>query len=87
MKHIFQKNINQIWTKWLRTESYFGKLKFDIHEWYFDRPNTQDYCIESFLINFEDQLSERQRNFANHILQVMVEVQNHEHIGKTLLKK
>ena len=35
----------------------------------------------------EDKLSERQRNFANHMLQVMVEVTNHEHIDKTLLKK
>tara|TARA_Y100001937_G_scaffold42364_1_gene60009 strand:+ start:93 stop:356 length:264 start_codon:yes stop_codon:yes gene_type:complete len=87
MKQIFETHLNQIWTKWLRTESYFDRLKFDIDENFFNNPKTQDYCIEGFLMEHEDKLSERQRNFANHILQVMVEVQNHEHIDKTLLKK
>ena len=87
MKQIFETHLNQIWTKWLRTESYFDRLKFDIDENFFNNPKTIDYCIESFLKEHEDQLSERQRNFANHMLQVMVEVTNHEHIDKTLLKK
>ena len=87
MKQIFETHLNQIWTKWLRTESYFDRLKFDIDENFFNNPKTQDYCIESFLMEHEDKLSARQKHFANCILQVMVEVTNHEHINKTLLKK
>ncbi len=86
MKQIFENQLDQIWRKWLRAEKYYGKLEFEIDEFFFSRC-TMDYNVEMFLFNHEDKLSERQLAFANHMNQVMVEVQNHEHIDKTLFKK
>ena len=81
MKQIFENQLAQIWKKWLIVEKHSGKLEFEINDFFFSR-----YTHEMFLMRYEEKLSERQIAFANHMLQVMVEVQNHEHMDKTLLK-
>ena len=86
MKQIFENQLAQIWKKWLIVEKHSGKLEFEINDFFFSR-YTHEYNIEMFLMRYEEKLSERQIAFANHMLQVMVEVQNHEHMDKTLLRK
>ena len=87
MKQIFKNHLNQIWTKWLTREAHYAKFDFEINPNFYHRSNTDQFSVESFLMEYEEKMTKRQRSFANHILQVMVEVQNHEHLDETLLEK
>ena len=44
------------------------------------KPYDENYNIEEFLMEFETSMSQSQIDFANHLIQVFVELDNHDNI-------
>ena len=90
-KGIMQRDLIKIWQRWLVAEYNMLRLEFlndepnsYLDNWFQKFDDT--YNIEEFLWKFSVEkkcLSQAQKDFANHLLQVMVEIQNHDNIQES----
>ena len=90
-KDIMQRDLIKIWQRWLVAEYNMLRLEFlndepnsYLDNWFQKFDDT--YNIEEFLWKFSVEkkcLSQAQKDFANHLLQVMVEIQNHDNIQES----
>ncbi len=90
-KGIMQRDLIIIWQRWLVAEYNMLRLEFlndepnsYLDNWFQKFDDT--YNIEEFLWKFSVEkkcLSQAQKDFANHLLQVMVEIQNHDNIQES----
>lgn len=90
-KDIMQRDLIKIWQRWLVAEYNMLRLEFlndephsYLDSWFQKFDDT--YNIEEFLWKFSVEkkcLSQTQKDFANHLLQVMVEIQNHDNIQES----
>jgi len=72
-KDIMQRDLIKIWQRWLVAEYNMLRLEF-----LNDEPHSY---LDSW---FQKKcLSQTQKDFANHLLQVMVEIQNHDNIQES----
>jgi ABC-type transporter MlaC component len=78
-KEKMERQLNNIWQTWLVAEETKNRLRFE-YEAKFLTKFDADYNTEMFLSNYYDKLTETQKEFANNILQTMVEIQNHDNI-------
>ena len=78
-KEKIESQLNIIWQTWLVYEDKKNRLSFDYDENFLLKFN-MDYNVEMFLSNYYDKLTDSQKQFANNILQTMVEIQNHDNI-------
>lgn len=84
-KKSIEYNLGKIWNTWLVAEYNQERMNFMIdltseskQSWF--KRYDQDFNIEEFLMEFETQMSQSQIDFANHLLQVFVELDNHDNI-------
>jgi len=82
-KEKIESQLNIIWQTWLVAEEAKNRLCFDLEAEFLNRFDA-DYNTEMFLSNYYDNLSDSQKEFANNILQTMVEIQNHDNIASNL---
>tara|TARA_E500000318_G_scaffold95810_1_gene95756 strand:+ start:121 stop:375 length:255 start_codon:yes stop_codon:yes gene_type:complete len=82
-KEEIEKQLNIIWQTWLVAEETKNRLCFEYDAKFLIKFNA-DYNTEMFLSNYYDKLSDSQKEFANNILQTMVEIQNHDNILSNL---
>lgn len=82
-KEKIERQLNVIWQTWLIAEDKKNRLSFNYDENFLLKFN-MDYNTEMFLSNYYDKLSSSQKQFANNILQAMVEIQNHDNIPSNL---
>ena len=78
-KEKIENQLNIIWQTWLVAEDKKNRLSFDYDEKFLVKFN-MDYNTEMFLSAYDEKLSSRQKEFANNIMQTMVEIQNHDNI-------
>lgn len=78
-KEKMERQLNNIWQTWLVAEETKNRLSFE-YEAKFLTKFDADYNTEMFLSNYYDKLTDTQKEFANNILQAMVEIQNHDNI-------
>jgi len=78
-KEKIENQLNIIWQTWLVAEDKKNRLSFDYDEKFLVKFN-MDYNTEMFLSAYDEKLSSHQKEFANNILQTMVEIQNHDNI-------
>ena len=78
-KDKIENELNIIWQTWLVAEDKKNRLSFDYDEKFLVKFN-MDYNTEMFLSAYDEKLSSYQKQFANNILQAMVEIQNHDNI-------
>jgi hypothetical protein len=78
-KEKIENQLNIIWQTWLVAEDKKNRLSFDYDEKFLVKFN-MDYNTEMFLSAYDEKLSSYQKQFANNILQAMVEIQNHDNI-------
>jgi hypothetical protein len=78
-KDKIENQLNIIWQTWLVAEDKKNRLSFDYDEKFLVKFN-MDYNTEMFLSAYDEKLSSRQKEFANNIMQTMVEIQNHDNI-------
>ena len=81
-KDEMENDLGKIWKRWLVAEFNMLRLETVIDEDWFTKYDA-DYNIETFLMAFEDHMTKKQITFANHLLQVMVEIQNHDNIQES----
>lgn len=82
-KEKIENQLNIIWQTWLIAEDKTKRLSFNYDENFLFKFN-MDYNVEMFLSNYYDKLTDNQKEFANNILQTMVEIQNHDNIPSNL---
>jgi len=70
-KEKMERQLNTIWQTWLVAEQTKNRLSFEYDA---------SYNTEMFLMEYEDKLTERQKQFAKHLLETFVEIQNHDNI-------
>lgn len=84
-KKSIEYNLGKIWNTWLVAEFNQERMNFMIDltseskQSWFNRYD-QDFNIEEFLMEFENLMTQSQIDFANHLLQVFVELDNHDNI-------
>lgn len=78
-KEKMERQLNNIWQTWLVAEETKDRLPFE-YDGKFLTKFDADYNTEMFLSDYYDKLTETQKEFANNILQTMVEIQNHDNI-------
>lgn len=78
-KEQMEKQLDIIWRFWLVAEDKKNRLRFNYDEKFLTKFNA-DYNTEMFLSDYYDKLTDTQKEFANNILQAMVEIQNHDNI-------
>ena len=78
-KEQMEKQLDIIWRFWLIAEDKKNRLRFNYDEKFLTKFNA-DYNTEMFLSDYYDKLTDTQKEFANNILQAMVEIQNHDNI-------
>ena len=80
-----------VWKTWLIGEFQADRLSYEIRqsmiventaEAWFTRYDS-DYNIEEFMMLYEEYMSLNQINFCNHLLQVFVEIDNHDKIPES----
>ena len=84
-KKSIEYNLGKIWNTWLVAEFNQERMNFMIdltseskQSWF--KRYDQDFNIEEFLMEFENLMTQSQIDFANHLLQVFVELDNHDNI-------
>ena len=82
-KEKIENQLNIIWQTWLVAEETKNRLCFDLDAEFLNQFDA-DYNTEMFLSNYYDKLTDNQKEFANNILQTMVEIQNHDNIPSNL---
>tara|TARA_R110001632_G_scaffold172637_2_gene292044 strand:+ start:253 stop:537 length:285 start_codon:yes stop_codon:yes gene_type:complete len=82
-KDKIENQLNIIWQTWLVAEDKKNRLSFDYDEKFLVKFN-MDYNTEMFLSAYDEKLSSHQKEFANNIMQTMVEIQNHDNIPSSL---
>lgn len=78
-KEKIERQLNNIWQTWLVAEQTKNRLPFEYDRKFLTKFNA-DYNTEMFLSDYYDKLTDTQKEFANNILQAMVEIQNHDNI-------
>ena len=78
-KQKMEKQLNTIWQTWLVAEETKNRLSFEYDAKFLSKFDA-DYNTEVFLSDYYDKLTDSQKEFANNILQAMVEIQNHDNI-------
>lgn len=78
-KEKMERQLNTIWQTWLVAEETKNRLSFEYDAMFLTKFNA-DYNTEMFLMEYEDKLTERQKQFAKHLLETFVEIQNHDNI-------
>ncbi len=78
-KQKMEKQLNSIWQTWLVAEETKNRLSFEYDAKFLSKFDA-DYNTEVFLSDYYDKLTDTQKEFANNILQAMVEIQNHDNI-------
>jgi len=88
-KQTIENNLGEIWNTWLKAEYDAGRLSFicDLAKEYWFSRYDEDYHIEEFQMCYQNFMSLYQLNFSNHLLQVMVEIQNHDNIEESWVNK
>ena len=78
-KQKMERQLNNIWQTWLVAEETKNRLSFEYDAKFLTKYDA-DYNTEMFLMEYEDNLTERQKHFAKHLLETFVEIQNHDNI-------
>ena len=81
-KQTIENNLGTIWNTWLKAEYDADRLSFicdEAKEYWFKRYDA-DYNIEEFQMCYENFMTRSQIDFSNHLLQVFVELDNHDNI-------
>lgn len=78
-KEKMERQLNIIWQTWLVAEETKNRLPFEYDAKFLTKFDA-DYNTEMFLSDYYDKLTDSQKEFANNILQAMVEIQNHDNI-------
>ena len=78
-KEKMERQLNIIWQTWLVAEETKNRLPFEYDAKFLNKFDA-DYNTEMFLSDYYDKLTDYQKEFANNILQAMVEIQNHDNI-------
>ena len=78
-KEKMERQLNNIWQTWLVAEQTKNRLPFEYDAKFLNKFDA-DYNTEMFLSDYYDKLTDYQKEFANNILQAMVEIQNHDNI-------
>tara|TARA_E500000318_G_scaffold77503_1_gene72261 strand:- start:471 stop:722 length:252 start_codon:yes stop_codon:yes gene_type:complete len=78
-KEKMERQLNNIWQAWLVAEETKNRLCFEYDAKFLNKFDA-DYNTEMFLSDYYDKLTDSQKEFANNILQAMVEIQNHDNI-------
>ena len=78
-KEKMERQLNTIWQTWLVAEETKNRLSFEYDAKFLTQYNAY-YNTEMFLSEYQNKLTERQKQFAQHLLETFVEIQNHDNI-------